>query len=216
VTRPDGQRLVDGLAAAIAAATGEVDEERRRIAVALYQLLAQGEPVTETALAAKAGLNPEAVAALLRRWSGVFRDDRGRVTGYGGLALSEMGHRFHADGGRPIYAWCALDPFLIVPLIGRPARVESKDPTTGERVTMRVTAGGIEDLQPESAVVSFLEPDRPFGPDVIEAFCHFVLNFASRESAERWAAEHDGIVILPAADAFQVGLRAWEKFRPPR
>src|SRR5438132_307894 len=40
-----GRRLtVHELAAAIAAATGEVDDERRRIAVALYDLLAQGEP----------------------------------------------------------------------------------------------------------------------------------------------------------------------------
>ena|SRR5437588_5053250 len=53
-----------------------------------------------------------------------------------------MGHRLHADGGRPVYAWCTLDPFPIVPLIERPATVESKDPVTGEPVTMRVTPSG--------------------------------------------------------------------------
>ena len=44
-------------------------------------------------------------------------------------------------------------------------------------------------------------------------FCNYVLNFASRESAERWASERDGIVLLPVDDAFQVGLRAWSRLR---
>lgn len=202
------------LASAIATATGEVDEERRGIAVALYDLLAQGEPVAEAGLADRAGLGPATVSARLARWSGVFRDERGRITGCGGLSLFPIAHRFHAQGGRPIYAWCALDPFLIVPLIRRPATVGSKDPVTGESVTMRVTPDGLEDLRPASAVVSLLEPKRRFGPDVIQTFCHFVLNFATPESAERWASEREGIVVLPAADAFQVGLRAWQGFQP--
>jgi hypothetical protein len=58
-------------------------------------------------------------------------------------------------------------------------------------------------------------PNKPFDFDVIESFCNFVLNFASHESAERWAAERDGIVLLPAAEAFEVGLRAWSKFHTP-
>src|SRR5437899_711228 len=74
---------------------------------------------------------------------------------------------------------------------------------------------GIHDLSPASAVVSFLAPNKPFDFDVIESFCNFVLNFASHESAERWAAERDGIVLLPAAEAFEVGLRAWSKFHTP-
>jgi alkylmercury lyase len=210
-----GPELVEDLTAAIAAATGEVDEVRRRIAVGLYDLLAQGDPVPEVELAARTGLDPELVAARLQRWTNVFRDRRERITGYGGLSLFEMGHSFHAQGGRPIYAWCALDPFLVVPLIGRSARVESRDPTSGKPVTMTVTPSGIEDLQPSSAVVSILRPDRGFGADVIQSFCHFVLNFASATSAESWASERADIVILPTAEAFGVGLRAWSKFRPP-
>src|SRR5947209_5248817 len=71
-----------------------------------------------------------------------------------------MGHRLHAGGGRPIYAWCTLDPFLIVPLIERPATVESKDRITGEPATIHVTPSGLEDPQPVSAAISLLRPDN--------------------------------------------------------
>ena len=204
---------VQELSEAIAAAVGDPDERARRIAVALYDLLAHGEPVTPAALAARAGVDEAVVTATLNGWPGVFWDDEGRVVGFWGLAIPEMAHRFHAAGGKPIYAWCALDPFLIVPVIGRSARVESKDPVTGETITMTVTPDGVEDVSPSSAVVSFLFPDKPFDHDVIQRFCHYVLNFVSRESAERWASERDGIVLLPVSEAFEVGLRAWSKLR---
>jgi alkylmercury lyase len=206
---------VQQLSEAIAAATIDIDEQGRRIGIAVYDLLAQGDPVTPAEIAAHAHQPEGVVVATLQGWPGVFWDDQGRVVGFWGLAIPEMDHRFHAENGKPMYAWCALDPFLIVPVIGRPARVESKDPVTGEPITMSVTPGGINDLSPATTVVSFLAPNKPFDFDVIESFCHFVLNFASRESAERWAAEREGIVLLPAAEAFEVGLRAWSKWHPP-
>jgi hypothetical protein len=206
---------VQELADAIAAATISLDERSRRIAVSLFELLAQGDPVTPAALAAQAGVDEAVVVQTLDGWPGVFRDDHGHLVGFWGLAIPEMGHHFHAEGGKPIHAWCALDPFLIVPVIRRPARVESRDPVTGERVTMTVTPDGVEDVSPASAMVSFLVPGKPFDQDVIQSFCHYVLNFASRESAERWASQRDGIILLPVADAFQVGLRAWRRLGSP-
>jgi len=206
---------IEALSEAIAAATVGLDDQGRRIVVALFDLLAHGDPITPAEVAARAR-EPEAVVLrMLKDWPGVFWDDQGRVVGFWGLAIPEMDHRFHAEGGKPMYAWCALDPFLIVPVIRRPARVESKDPVTGQRITMTVTPQGLEDVSPASAVVSFIAPVKPFDFDVIESFCHYVLNFASRETAERWASERKGIVLLPAAEAFEVGLHAWSKWRSP-
>lgn len=202
---------VQELSEAIAGANVFTDEQGRPIAVALYELLAQGEPVSTAALAARASVLEAVVLAKLRAWPGIFWDDQARVVGFWGLAIPEMDIRFQAAGGKPIYAWCAVDPFLIVPVIGRSARVESKDPVTGEPITMTVTPEGVKDLSPASAVVSFIAPDRPFDFDVIESFCHYVLNFASCDSAERWASEREGIILLPVSDAFEVGRRAWSK-----
>jgi alkylmercury lyase len=204
---------VKRLSEAIAAALVDLYQQGRRIAVALYELLAQGEPVTRAALAARSGVPETVVQVTLEDWPGVFNDEEGRVVGFWGLAIPEMAHHFHAEGAKPMHAWCALDPFLVVPVIRRPAHVESKDPVTGEPITMTVTPEDVEDLSPASAVVSFVTPDKPFDHDVIQTFCDYVLNFASRESAERWASERDGIVLLPAADAFEVGLRAWSTLR---
>src|SRR5712691_4145631 len=205
---------IQELSEAIAAASDPLDEQSRRIATAIIDLLPQGDPITPAQIAGHARVSEEVVVATLKAWPGVFWDDKGRVVGFWGLAIPEMDHRFHAENGKPIYAWCALDPFLIVPVIGRPARVASKDPVTGEPITMTVTPQGIKDLSPATAVVSFLTPTKPFDFDVIQSFCEYVLNFASRESAERWAAEREGIVLLPAAEAFEVGLRAWSKWHP--
>src|SRR5438552_4970511 len=185
---------VQELSEAIAAASDPLDEQSRRIATAIIDLLARGDPITPAQIAVHARVSEEVVLATLKGWpGGVFWDDEGRVVGSWGLAIPEMAHKLHTDGGKPIHAWCALDPFLIVPVIGRPARVESKDPVTGEPITMTVTPRGINGLSPATAVLSFLAPNRPFDFDVIESFCNFVLNFASRESAERWAAEREDI-----------------------
>jgi alkylmercury lyase len=207
---------VQQLSEAIAAATIDIDGQGRRIGIAVYNLLAQGDPVTPAEIAAHAREPEPVVVATLKAWPGVFWDGQSRVVGFWGLAIPEMDHRFQAENGKPMYAWCALDPFLIVPVIRRPARVESNDPVTSELITMTVTPQGIKDLSPATAVVSFLAPNKPFDFDVIESFCHYVLNFASRESAERWASARDGIVLLPAAEAFEVGLRAWRKWHSPK
>ena len=204
---------VQQLSEAIAAATLGIDEQGHRLAIAVYELLAQGDPLTPADIAAHAGQPEAVVLATLKGWPGVFWDDAGRVVGFWGLAIPEMDHRFQAEGGKPIYAWCALDPFLIVPVIRRAAKVESKDPVTGEPITMTVMPEGLKDVSPASAVVSFLAPTKPFDFDVIETFCNYVLNFASPESADRWASQREGIVLLPAAEAFEVGLRAWSKWR---
>ncbi len=184
-------------------------DQHRRVAVAVYQLLADGNPVPVSAIANRSGTDSAFVEQALGGWPGVFRGEDGNVIGFWGLAVPEMAHRFHAQGGKPIYAWCALDPFLIVPVIQRTARVESTDPVTAQPITMTVTPDGVEDLSPASAVVSLLAPDKPFDRDVIQTFCHFVLNFASRESAHQWASGREHIVVFPVTDAFEVGRRAW-------
>src|SRR5712692_8451298 len=112
---------VQELSKAIAAARNILDEQSRRIATAIIDLLPQGDPITPAQIAGHARVSEEVVLATLKGWpGGVFWDDEGRVVGSWGLAISEMPHKFQTDGGKPIYAWCALDPFLIVPVIGRP------------------------------------------------------------------------------------------------
>ncbi len=175
------------LSDSIRASTVVVNEEERRIAVSLWGLLADGRPASLREVAARARVDQAVVESAL----------------------------VHAEGGEPIHAWCALDPFLIVPVIGRAARVESNDPVSGEPIAMTVTPNEITDVSPASVVVSFLVPDKPFDQEVIQSFCNFVHFFTGTQTAEHWAQGRDEIVIFPVQDAFEVGRRAWRKFRDP-
>jgi hypothetical protein len=73
---------VQELADAIAGTTVDLSEQDRRIVVSLYQLLAQGDPVTSAALGARSSVPEAAVVATLEGWPGVFRDDDGHVVGF--------------------------------------------------------------------------------------------------------------------------------------
>lgn len=203
---------IDQLAGAIAQATFDVDAEGRAVARSLWDLLTAGQPVPVETVAAHAGVEVASVSARLEAWPGVFRDDGGNIVGFWGLALPRMSHRFRVEGGAPIHAWCALDPMLIVPILGRPARVESKDPLTGEAISMTVTPSGVEDVSPAGMVVSILIPDRAFDRDVIQSFCNFVHYFASQTTGEKWIAGRPGFALVSPREAFEIGRRAWSTF----
>jgi alkylmercury lyase len=153
------------------------------------------------------GVSEARVAAGLERWPGVFRDEHGRILGFGGLTVLEMGeHRLHLDG-RALSAWCAWDTLFLSELLGRTIRVTSRCPVTGERISLTAGPDGVTDLHPAEAVVSLLDPPSAFDADVIQSFCHYVHFFASCEAAARWTDEHPGTLVLSVEDAYELGRR---------
>jgi hypothetical protein len=76
-----------------------LDEKGRRVAVALYQPLADGDPATAAAGRRARRRHRAGGRGEDESLAGVFHDDWGRVTGFWGLAISQMEHRFHAAGG---------------------------------------------------------------------------------------------------------------------
>ncbi|MBK5650189.1 MAG: hypothetical protein I4N50_01055, partial [Rhizobium sp.] len=158
------------------------------------------------------GISDEESRALLQRTSierFVYRDEQGRVLGFGGLAATPMHHRFEVDD-RVLSTWCAWDSLFIPEILGRPARVASTDPESGELVRLVVTPDRIESVEPDGAVVSFIMPDaQAFGSaaNVIARFCHFVFFFSSRSSGERWVAKHPGTFLYALDDAFALAKR---------
>ena len=182
----------------------DLDPEEQTVAVSLYRLLAGGHPVGAPSLAERAGVPVARVRPLLERWPGVHLDESGEVIGFWGLALGEMPHRLEVDGRR-LYTWCAWDALFVPPILGRPARVDSKCPITGERVTLQVGAEGATEISPDGAVLSFLRPDAPFGHDIVLRFCHFVHFFASERAARTWTAEHENTFVMSIEDGFEVG-----------
>jgi alkylmercury lyase len=192
------------LAAELTPAMRRLDASGQRVALALYRLLAEGEPVPAVRLAERAGARAEEVQALLDGLPGVYRDDQRRVIGFWGMALSGMPHRMRVEE-REVRAWCAWDTLFIPELLGKRVSVESPCPTTGEPVRLSVDPTGVCEVSPQGAVLSFLRPDASFGSDTIASFCHFVHFFVSAEAARRWTESHAGTFVLSIEDGFELG-----------
>jgi alkylmercury lyase len=187
--------------------------EEQRVAVALYHELAKGLAVDAAQLGRALGISLEECQALLRRASindFIYPDDQGRVLGFGGLAAAPMHHQFEVDNCT-LSTWCAWDSLFIPEILGRPARITSPDPETGELVRLVVTADGIESAEPPDAVVSFVRPDSEvFGTsaaNVMAKFCHFIFFFSSRLSGESWVAKHPGTFLYSLDEAFVLAKR---------
>jgi alkylmercury lyase len=197
---------LDELDAALARAAPDLTGDGRGLAVAVYRLLASGEPVTVEAAATAAAMTAADVERTLQSWPAVYRDEQGRVIGLWGLALSEMHHRLRVDGA-DVFAWCAWDPLFLALVVGA-MDVATDDPVTGETIAYRISADGtIGGLTHPDAVLSFLRPDQPWADDVMATFCDFVLQFTGADSARQWISAHPGTFAVGLADAAELARR---------
>lgn len=197
---------LDRMSAALDIAFPTLEAEDRRLASEIYRALAEGNPAAPTTLAARSGLSLEDVERTLEEWNGVFRDNGGRVVAFWGLAIPEMAHGFEV-GGSALHTWCAFDPFFIARILGTSARVTSKCPVSGKSVTLEVGPHGFAELDPPTAVMSFLEPEEEWDEKVIETFCHFVLFFATEEDGRKWTDENPGTYLVTLEEASELSRR---------
>jgi alkylmercury lyase len=196
---------IDALADRLAAAQPRLDATDQLIVLTLVRQLALGVPVSDSQLAAAAGLPEAQVTDTLDRHPLAFRDDQGRIIGSSGLTVAEMGdHRIHLHG-RVLSTWCAWDTLFLPELLGETVRITSRSPVSDAEIALTVTPSGPTDVQPADTVVSLLLPDGEFDADVIKRFCQFVHFFASHEDGEAWTAEHPGTFLLTVEDAYRLG-----------
>ena len=191
------------LAAELIAAAPPLTEQEQHIAISLYRLLAEGQPVEVAALAECADMRLEEVDRALAEWDGIFTDDQGRVIGFLGLSIHPMPHRLTVYG-RAVYAWCAWDTLFLPELLGARAEVESICPTTGERITLTVEGTEVTSPQPADTVLSYLHKDEPLDHDVINSFCRYIHFFANPAAADEWTAQHEGTFTLSLARGSEI------------
>jgi alkylmercury lyase len=178
----------------------------QRVALALYQLLAEGGPVPSDVLARSSGITPAETERMLSSWPGVYRDDDGRIIGYGGLTIAETKHCMRL-GRNARYAWCAWDTLFIPELLNTTALVESTCPATGERVALTVHPDGI-DLAGEPPFVSLATPEPTKATaDIVSHFCCHVQFFASEFAGREWVSQHPGTFLATLDQAWQLGRR---------
>ncbi len=191
------------LRAALAASAARLSYDEQRLAVATYRLLAQGQPVDVARAAASAYLPIGAADRMLTSWNAVYRDEANRVVGLWGLALDRMPHHLKiAD--RDLYAWCAWDPLFLAFILGE-LDVSSRDAISGDLVRYTLDINGvISNRSHREPALSFLRPDEPWGADVMETFCHYVLLFGSRTTAEQWTAQHPGTFVITLSEGLEL------------
>jgi len=201
-------------------------DEERQVGLAIYQQLSRGEPVSASALAQALAIPPHEVDELLTQSnlkSLTYTDDERRIIGFGGLAIRPMPHRFNLNGQR-LYTWCAWDSLFMPVVLGQTAEVESPAPGGFGFIRLRVGPAGIERIEPEGAVMTFLLPTaETFQADALKAmasFCHYIFFFPDRDSATAWTARHPDTMVISIQDAFELGRQTvaarWGRYQHSR
>lgn len=195
---------LEELAASIVGCFPTLDLLEQRVSLALYRLLAEGQPVPLRRLAERLETPVETVNRVVRGWPGVFSDAQRRIVGYWGLSISSAYSSAHklTLNSRTLSAWCAWDTLFLPQLLGDTADIESGGPTGGEAVRLRVSPERVERVEPGGATMSVLLPDaNEVKKDVVSSFCHFVYFFPSRQAGEAWAAQHPRTFVLSIHEA---------------
>lgn len=183
----------------------EITPEQQQLSLALYGLLAQGNPATANQLSEATGQPTEVIRQTLQSWNGIFFNEQQYVTGFWGITIQETPHRMTINE-RAIYTWCAWDTLFIPLLLNKTARVNSRCPVTGNHIELNVTPAGVRAISNKSPLVSFLIPDmNALKRNITTSFCQFVHFFDSPYVAEQWTSEHPGTFLLSLDDAFLVG-----------
>lgn len=128
-------------------------------------------------------------------------DEQGRIIGQG-LTLRPTRHRFTV-AGQELYTWCALDTLIFPTILDRPASIESESPVSRQPVRVSVTSSGVTSVEPETAVVSLVNPENL--ASIRSSFCDQVHYFTSAEDAAPWLAAHPEAQIVGVNEAHQLG-----------
>lgn len=173
----------------------------------LLRLLLDGEPVSVGRFAAattRSLTEAETIFARLRAWGAEF-DAAGDFTG-AGVTLIPTPHHYTVNS-RHFYTWCAPDTLFFPLMFGHTAVVESSDPVSGERIRATVGPGGIERIEPASAMLTSRKDGD--ADDVRGSMCQYGHYFTSQETAAEYVARQGGaggtpLDILAPDSAFRL------------
>ena len=171
----------------------------------------RGGPPDAAWLAAEAaarGLDAEPTLARLAEHDLIVRDPAtGAIRSMYPFSAMPTPHRVSVEGGRPVYAMCAIDALGIPFMLERDAVIESLDPTTDTPIRVEVR-GGAARWDPPSAAVLTASSEGAGGPKA-ERCCPVMNFFATAEAAEAYHAAHPAVAgrVLTQEEAVAHGKR---------
>ncbi|MCZ6470249.1 MAG: organomercurial lyase, partial [Gammaproteobacteria bacterium] len=152
----------------------QLSVDDQHLSLKLYQLLAEGEPVSFSRLSKALGLSTDVANETLGQWPGVFYDESDRIVAFLGLSVEKTQHQLMVNS-RTVYSWCAWDTLFIPGLLNTTVNISSICGASGEEVKLTVSPSGIESVVPGDAVMSFIIPDEnDLRENITANFCHFV------------------------------------------
>jgi alkylmercury lyase len=186
-----------------------IKQDQWRIIDKTLQLLSNGGyPVPPDEIAIRLQVPPETVISILRGFGAEFDKD-GNIVGVG-LTLVPTPHVYEVNSTK-LYTWCAIDALLFPIILKHTAHIESLDPISGDKIQVTVTPDGVQNVEPEAAVVSWVNSN--VDPSNIRgSICHYVYFFTSSETASKWIAEHPGKMFYPVIDAFWAAKKIHNKY----
>lgn len=190
------------------------------------KLLSNGDPVSIKEISLETSLRDGKVRDYVAQLEGMGMaelNDEGEIVGMI-LSLLPTRHSFLVNG-KSLYAWCAADALFLPSIIGKSASVRSKDPLTGDEISIEVTQNSIELLSPEGGYLSLVAPGMT--PDVGSscktgqdnaklvgrggALCDNIYFFASEDSARKWQNGREGYEIMSIREGSEIARDIWAK-----
>jgi alkylmercury lyase len=187
--------------------TLHIEQARWCIIKNTLQLLANGCPVPPVEIAIRLQETPDTVISTLRGFGAEFDKD-GNIVGVG-LSLVPTPHVYEVNSTK-LYTWCAVDALLFPVMLKHTAHIQSLDPISGDKIRVTVTPEGVQKVQPESAVVSWV--NNVDLSNIRGSVCHYVYFFRSSETASKWIEEHPGKMFYPVVDAFRAAKKIHNKY----
>lgn len=173
----------------------------------VVRLLAEGRPVSLDRLATVSSLPVHDVEAAMRQQPGTDWDDQGRLLGFG-LTLQPTPHSFTFDR-RTVFGWCATDTLMFPVMLCKSGIIASPCPATGKQIKVEVMPERVQRVDPSSAVVSLVRPDKV--DDIRGEVCALGNFFASSEAAAEWLAAHPEGMIHSVEEDFKLHREVMEK-----
>ncbi|MFE3190543.1 organomercurial lyase [Nocardia sp. NPDC059240] len=201
----DGAPAVDALRAAFGLSVGEglrswragarpADPTARAVHRVILRFFAeQGRPPATDELAEAVAGQGIPLAEVLRQLhdaDAIRLDSAGAVASAYPFSATPTPHRVQIDGGRVVYAMCAVDALGLAAMLDTDIAVASVDPVTGAPIA--VTVRRRRPLADPPSVVVFVAAQAAQGPSA-DTCCNYLNFFTDRSTAETWAADHPDI-----------------------
>lgn len=158
-------------------------------------------------MAASARIDLQAALGELIESDVVAVDNAGELRAVYPFSPTPTVHQVAISAGPTVYAMCAIDALGISAMLGRPTTISSREPDTGEVITVQVEEDRAIWHPPSAVVFAGASGDSCAGQSV-DRTCGSINFFHTANAARRWATSNPSITgsVLSQDQALAAGI----------